>query len=172
MPARLEIVTGRIETLAVDAVVNAANRGLAPGAGVDGALRRAAGPALTAMTDAMTAIAEGEAVLTPGFNLPARAIIHTAAPVWYACATEQSKLDGLAACYANCIALAQTQAFASIAFPCLGTGNFAWPRELACEIALASTRAALVQAPSVTRVIFCCFTDEDALLYRAGLKVS
>jgi O-acetyl-ADP-ribose deacetylase (regulator of RNase III) len=169
MGAGFEILVARIETLALDAVVNAANRQLLPGTGVDGALRAAAGPELTRLTTTMAAIGDGDAVLTPGFAAPARHIIHTAAPVWVLPGDESEKIAGLGRCYANCIALAAEHRLASIAFPCLGTGNFGWPRDLACSIAIDHAHAARLRAPGVTRIVFCCFTEADAAPYRARL---
>ncbi len=170
MASPFEILVARIETLALDAVVNAANRDLAPGTGVDGALRASAGPELTKHTETLLPLDPGQAILTPGFNLPARFIIHTAAPVWTAPGLEGEKVADLAACYAACIALAQEHKLKSIAFPCLGTGNFGWPRGFACAIAIAACEQALPAAPSVERVVFCCFTATDAELYRRGLS--
>ncbi len=164
-----EIIVARIETLPLDAVVNAANRDLAPGSGVDGALRAAAGPALTQHTALMAPLDVGEAVLTPGFGLPARNIIHTAAPIWSVPGQEGAKVAGLARCYGASIALAEEHALASIAFPCLGTGNYGWPRGFACGIAIAACEEALEAAPNVKRVVFCCFTEADAELYRKGV---
>ncbi len=169
MTAPFEILVGRIETLEVDAVVNAANTGLVPGAGVDGALRAGAGPELTEHTLKMGGVGVGEAVLTPGFKLPAKHIIHTAAPIWAQDGEEAAKVAGLARCYLSSIKLAQENGLASIAFPCLGTGTFGWPRGFACAIAIAACEQALQEAPGVGRVIFCCFTEDDAQLYRAGL---
>ncbi|MES1199758.1 MAG: macro domain-containing protein [Pseudomonadota bacterium] len=128
---RIEIVTGPIEQLEVDAVVNAANRRLLPGAGVDGAIRRAAGPELTRLTNSLQPIEEGGVVLTPGFEAKPRWIIHTAAPVWYGAGDEVQKEAGLSACYRNALALAEAEGFASIAFPCIGTGIYGWPKERA-----------------------------------------
>lgn len=169
MGAGFEIRVARIETLALDAVVNAANCQLLPGTGVDGALRVAAGPELTRLTMTMAPIAEGEAVITPGFAAPARHIIHTAAPIWVLPGEESDKIAALARCYANAIALAHQNKLSSIAFPCLGTGNFGWPRDLACGIAIDRARAALMRAPGVTQLIFCCFTEADSAPYRARL---
>ena len=165
---RFDIRVARIETLAVDAVVNAANRQLLPGTGVDGALRRAAGPQLTALTETMAAIGDGEAVLTPGFDAPARHIIHTAAPIWVLSGDETEKIAALGRCYESCIDLAAAHALSTIAFPCLGTGNFGWPRELACGVAIDHARAAAMRAGGM-HVVFCCFTDADAAPYRARL---
>lgn len=169
MSAPFEIVVGRIETLAVDAVVNAANTALAPGAGVDGALRAAAGPELTAHTQGLGPIKVGEAIITPGFKLPAKFVIHTAAPIWTEPGPEGEKVAGLARCYMSAIKLAGSRAFASMAFPCLGTGIYGWPRGFACGIAVAACEQALEQAPSLMRVVFCCFSEADAAIYRAGL---
>lgn len=170
MPSPFEIQVARIETLALDAVVNAANTRLLPGTGVDGALRAAAGPELTKVTDAMKPMEEGVATITPGFNLPARYIIHTAAPVWGAPGEKSTKIATLARCYTSSIVMASSRQFASLAFPCLGTGNFGWPRDFACAIAIAACEEALAASPSITKLVFCCFTERDAEPYRAALK--
>lgn len=169
MAASLEVLVGRIETLALDAVVNAANTQLAPGTGVDGALRAAAGPELTEATSALAPLDVGAAALTPGFKLPARYVIHTAAPIWDQDGAEGEKVAGLARCYLSAIALAEERLLAAIAFPCLGTGNYGWPRGFACAIAIAACEEALQAAPHVQRVVFCCFSEADAALYRKGL---
>ncbi len=169
MKTPFEVLVARIETLALDAVVNAANRQLAPGAGVDGALRAAAGPELTRHTEGLPPLDVGAAIMTPGFNAPARHIIHTAAPIWTAPGEEGVKVAGLARCYSASLALAAQHDLTSIAFPCLGTGNFGWPRGFACAIAIAACEEALTEAPSIGRLVFCCFTEADADLYRAGL---
>jgi O-acetyl-ADP-ribose deacetylase len=169
MNAPFEIIVGRIEELAVDAVVNAANRQLAPGSGVDGALRAKAGPDLTKHTSRLPGIDVGEAVITPGFKLPARFVIHVAAPIWVAPGPEGEKVAGLAKCYMSAIKMAASRKFSSIAFPALGTGNFGWPRGFACAIAIASCEQALENAKSLKRVIFSCFTEDDANIYRAAL---
>ncbi|MBS0386068.1 MAG: macro domain-containing protein [Proteobacteria bacterium] len=170
MPAPFEIQVARIETLALDAVVNAANTRLMPGGGVDGALRAAAGDELTRLTDTLGPIEEGGATVTPGFKLPARYIIHTAAPVWHAPGEKGAKVATLARCYTASIVMASSRQFASLAFPCLGTGNFGWPRDFACAIAIAACEEALARAPSITRLVFCCFTEADATPYRAALR--
>ncbi len=172
MSAPFEIMVGRIETLALDAVVNAANRQLMPGTGVDGALRTAAGPRLTEATSKIPPILNGEAVITPGFDAPMKFIIHTAAPVWTEPGPEGQKVAGLAKCYTSSIRMAGSRDFQSIAFPCLGTGNFGWPRGFACGIAVAACEQALAHAPKLKRIVFCCFTEDDAKIYRDGLGVS
>jgi O-acetyl-ADP-ribose deacetylase (regulator of RNase III) len=169
MAAPFEILIARIETLNVDAIVNAANKELLPGAGVDGAIRAAAGSELTQLTSTLAPLDDGEAKLTPAFKLSARHIIHVAAPVWSEPGAKGDKVRGLAACYTAAMALAGREKFTSIAFPCIGTGNFAWPRDFACAIAVAACEEALPHASSLTRVVFCCFTEADATPYRAAL---
>jgi len=168
MNAGFEVHVGRIEEMRVDAIVNAANRRLLPGAGVDGAIRRAAGPELTAHTETLQEIEVGAAVITPGFRLPARHIIHTAAPIWSQ-GEEGWRVAGLAHCYMNSIKLAQEHGLGSMAFPCLGTGNYGWPRGFACAIAIAACEQGLESAPGIRRLVFCCFTEDDAELYRKAL---
>ncbi len=165
----MEILVGRIETLALDAVVNAANRRLQPGTGVDGALRAAAGPDLTRATAALGGVGEGEAVITPGFALPARHVIHTAAPVWHASRDDGAKVAALTGCYASSLALAHAHGLASIAFPCLGTGNFGWPRDIACETAIITCHAVSAET-NLKHIVFCCFSDADADVYRAHMQ--
>jgi len=169
MAAPFEILIARIETLDVDAIVNAANKQLVPGTGVDGAIRAAAGPELTEFTNTLAPLEDGEAKLTPAFKLSTRHIIHVAAPIWTADGAKGDKVRGLAGCYTAAITLAGKEGFASLAFPCLGTGNFGWPRDFACAIAVAACEEALPQATSLTRVVFCCFTEADAAPYRAAL---
>lgn len=169
MAAAFDVIVGPIEALSVDAVVNAANRDLKPGSGVDAALRATAGPGLTQHTDTLPPIEDGHVVLTPGFGLSARAIIHTAAPRWNEPGEEGAKVAALARCYMAAIALANAQGFSAIAFPCLGTGVYGWPRGFACAIAIAACEQALEKAPNITRIVYCCATDADAQLYRAGL---
>jgi len=167
MSPRLEVLVAPIETLAVDAVVNAANARLLPGAGVDGALRRAAGPALTHLTATLPPLPPGEAVITPGFNAPARFIIHTAAPVWNGGESGDAKCAMLAACYRSAILIADAEALRSLAFPCLGAGIYGWPRDSACEIALRVCASA--ETTTLERIVFCCFSEDDAAPYRQRL---
>lgn len=164
-----EVIVGRIETLALDAVVNAANTKLAPGSGVDGALRAAAGPELTMHTSRLPSIKPGEAVITPGYALAAKHIIHTAAPVWAEDGKEGEHVAGLARCYMSSIKLAATHGLQSLAFPCLGTGVYRWPKGFACGVAIAACEQALSEAPSIGRIVFCCFTEADAAIYNKAL---
>lgn len=167
---QLDVIVGRIETLALDAIVNAANRELIGGAGVDGAIRRAAGPKLNALLATMGALEEGAALITPGFALPARHVIHTVAPIYHSPGAETEKIARLASCYRECLMAAAREGLESIAFPALGTGAFGWPKELGCEIAVETVTEQLAFAPGVARVVFCCFVEGDAALYRRQLS--
>ncbi|MGE0044921.1 MAG: macro domain-containing protein [Hyphomonadaceae bacterium] len=169
MPIKFEVSVGRIEALAVDAIVNAANRALIPGGGVDGAIRRAAGPELDQLLATHGGLPEGRALTTPGFKTRARFIIHTVAPIYFASDDDDWKERTLAECYASCIAEAHEAGVSTIAFPAIGTGAFGWPKEMGRDIALRAIRAAAQEQSCVERVVFCCFSEEDAALYRAAL---
>ncbi|MBR1920991.1 MAG: O-acetyl-ADP-ribose deacetylase [Kiritimatiellae bacterium] len=162
------IVQGDITTLEVDAVVNAANQGMLGGGGVDGAIHRAAGRGLL---DACRKVPEvrpgvrcptGEARITPGFNLPARFVIHTAGPVYRD--GRHGEPEKLANCYRSALALAAENGCASVAFPCISAGVYGYPKEDAAKIALREAQAFLKTHPGMT-IIFCCFSKDDAALY-------
>lgn len=164
MADRIEIVVAHIETLDVDAIVNPANRQLLPGGGADGAIRRAAGPEMTRLLDTAGGLDAGAALTTPGFQLPARWVIHTAAPIWGGAGTEDDKIASLRKSYASCLAAAVEIGARDVAFPAIGTGIYGWPKKLACETAVGVVRA---HPAPIGRVIFCCFSDEDAEIYRS-----
>jgi O-acetyl-ADP-ribose deacetylase len=164
MPERVVVVEGDITTLDLDAIVNAANEHLAPGAGVCGAIHRAAGPALAKACVAIGHCPTGEARLTPGFRLEARYVIHTVGPVWHGGDRGEAQL--LASCYRNSLRLAAESGIRSIAFPALSTGIYGYPLEAASRIALATVREELDQRPMIDRVVFCCFGAEPTTLYR------
>ena len=170
MSASLNVIVGRIETLAFDAVVNPANAALAPGGGADGAIRRAAGPELDNLLAQAGGLAEGAALITPGFRLPTRWIIHTVAPIWRAGRGEREKTALLAQCYKSCIVVAADLSLRSIAFPAIGAGAYGWPIERACDIAVAATRDAVSRFGGFEQVVFCCFTEPDAQVYRTRVK--
>jgi len=155
MPHRLEIVDADITTLEVDAIVNAANHTLRGGGGVDGAIHRAAGPELLAECLTLGGCATGEAKITRGYRLKARAVIHTVGPVWQGGAAGEAQL--LANAYANSLRLARTHGARSLAFPAISTGAYGFPEELAADIALTTVVEALQGDRHFTRVIFCCF---------------
>ena len=155
MPKRIEIIEGDITKLDVDAIVNAANRTLLGGGGVDGAIHRAAGPELRAACGKIGGCETGYAKITLGFRLPARHVIHTVGPVWGGGERGEDRL--LAACYRESFALAREHSLASIAYPAISTGAYGFPPDRAARIALRSVLAALAEAGSIERVVFCCF---------------
>jgi O-acetyl-ADP-ribose deacetylase (regulator of RNase III) len=168
MAASLTVIRADITTLDVDAIVNAANSKLIPGGGVDGAINKAAGPELARAMMAIGRCATGEAVITPGFKLKARHVIHTVAPV-YAQHQNADVWRLLANCYRNSLALAAQHGIASIAFPSLGTGVYGIPINRACEVATQTVAEALCDEEDLRTVAFCCFSDDDAALYDEAL---
>ena len=158
----LEVCTGDITRLAVDAVVNAANTSLLGGGGVDGAIHKAAGPELLALTRTMGGCPTGEARITPGFHLPAKWIIHTVGPVWRG--GEEGEPALLRRAYENSLKLAAEQGVKRIAFPAISTGVYGYPLRQATLIAVST---ALEYAHDFDAIIFCCFTEAVAVRYRA-----
>jgi O-acetyl-ADP-ribose deacetylase (regulator of RNase III) len=162
-----EVIVGDITALDVDAIVNAANRDLAPGGGVCGAIHRAAGPKLAASAMRLGPCETGDARLTAGFDLPAAFVIHAVGPVWLG--GSNGEADLLASCYRRSLSLAAEQGAGSIAFPCISTGIFGYPMRSATDVALATIRAWRAAHDVPERVICCCFSDADAAVYRAVL---
>ncbi len=160
----IEAVQGDITEQQVDAIVNAANTTLLGGGGVDGAIHRAAGPELLAACRQLGGCPTGEARLTPGFRLPARYVIHTVGPVWTGGRRGEPEL--LRACYVNSLRLAAAHGVRSIAFPCISTGAYRFPRELAAQIAVAAVRDELERPTPVELVRFVCFSAADLAVYR------
>ena len=165
---RAEIIVADITTLAIDAIVNAANPSLLGGGGVDGAIHRAAGPELLRECRTLGGCEPGQAKITAGHRLPARHVIHTVGPVWYG--GEEGEAETLASCYRNCLALAGRYSLREIAFPAISTGVFGFPAELAASIATRTVGESLAGGGSVERVIYCCFSDESARLHREALE--
>ena len=157
----IEVVQGDITRLDVDVIVNAANETLLGGGGVDGAIHRAAGPELLAACCKLGGCPTGEAKITPGFRLKARWVVHTPGPIWRGGALGEPAL--LESCYRSSLRLAAQQRARSIAFPCIGTGVFGYPKLPAARIALAAMRE---HQESFERIVACCFSAEDAALYR------
>jgi O-acetyl-ADP-ribose deacetylase (regulator of RNase III) len=166
---RVELSTGDITKLAVDAIVNAANTSLLGGGGVDGAIHRAAGPGLLAECRQLGRCPTGEARLTAGHRLPARFVIHTVGPVWRGAGANEDEL--LARCYRASLALALGHGIRSIAFPAISTGVYGFPRPRACAIAVHETHRFLATDASLERVIFVCFDSETHQLYQRELDL-
>jgi len=165
---RLEAVEADISTLGLDAIVNAANEPLIMGGGVDGAIRRKAGRGMEDEIRRIGRCPTGDAVITRGHRVPARFVIHTVAPVWGGGgATPEQKQALLAACYGNALARADENAITSIAFPCLGTGIYGWPQDLAARIAFESVVQHLRACDLQARIVFCCFSHTDFQRYSA-----
>lgn len=161
---RIRIVRGDITRLAVDAVVNAANRSLLGGGGVDGAIHRAAGPALLEECRGLGGCEVGEAKITKGYALPARYVIHTVGPVWQGGRAGEAR--ALASCYLRSLNLAGERALQTVAFPSISTGAYGYPIEKACAVALRTTLDFLAQSPLPREVTFVCFSEEDLSAYR------
>lgn len=160
---QLEIIVADITTLSVDAIVNAANTSLLGGGGVDGAIHRAAGPALLAECQTLGGCPTGDAKITKGYRLPARHVIHAVGPVWYGGC--RGEAEALSSCYRRALELCGANELNSLAFSAISTGVYRFPADQAAKIAVHATIDALPTAPSVTHVIFCCFSERSAALH-------
>ena len=159
MSHSIEIIEGDITTLDLDAIVNAANKSLLGGGGVDGAIHRAAGPELREACAKLGGCETSEAKITPGYRLKARHVIHTVGPVWGGGERGEDRL--LASCYSNSLDLARRHELISIAFPAIATGAYRFPPDRAALIAIRTVLRELADAPSIERVVFCCFGSES-----------
>ena len=162
----IKAVKGDITTLAVDAIVNAANCSLLGGGGVDGAIHRAAGPELLDACRKFGGCKTGEARITPGFCLPAQYVIHTPGPVWHGGNSGEAEL--LRACYVNSLALADEARCRVMAFPGISIGVYRYPKREAAEIAVKAVREWRGEFPE--EVIFCCFSDDVLAVYNDVLN--
>lgn len=159
---RIELVVGDITRVEVDCIVTAANEELRGGGGVDGAVHRAAGPELVAASRALAPCRAGEARITPGFRLAAKYVIHAVGPVF-----RDLEKDGplLASAYRSALQLAAGQGVRRIAFPCISTGVYGFPKQPACDIAVSTTKKWLAANDQPEQVVFCCFGQDDYDLY-------
>lgn len=164
---RIQLDSGDITRLAVDAIVNAANASLLGGGGVDGAIHRAAGPELLAECRTLGGCAPGDAKITAGYRLPAKHVIHTVGPIWHG--GSGGERETLASCYRNSLSLARAHRLATIAFPAISTGIYGFPREPAAAIAIGTVTEQLAAAELPETVIFVCFDAATRAAYEAAL---
>jgi O-acetyl-ADP-ribose deacetylase len=165
--ADIRAVHADITTLPVDAIVNAANSTLLGGGGVDGAIHRAAGPELLAACRLLHGCKTGDAKITPGFRLPARYVIHAVGPVWQGGARGEREL--LASCYRRSLELAVQHQLASIAFPSISIGAYAFPVDLATPVAVATVRQFVTAGSAPREIIFCCYSAPVLATYQSVL---
>ena len=165
MTSKIEVLQIDITTLAVDAIVNAANSSLLGGGGVDGAIHRAAGPELFDECSQIGGCPTGEARLTRGYRLPAKFVIHTVGPVWTG--GERGEPELLACCYRSAFNIARENGIRSLAFPAISCGVYRFPVDRAVKIAVVETVAELISSDAVQKVIFACFGGD---IYQAYLQ--
>ncbi len=168
MENTIKVVVGDITRLRIDAIVNAANKSLLGGGGVDGAIHRAAGPELLEECKTLNGCKTGQSKITKAYDLPSKKIIHTVGPIWNGGKRNEDEL--LASCYRTALDLAIENDIKSIAFPCISTGVYHFPKERAAKIAVEVVKEYLLEGKYTGDVVFCCFSSEDAELYKQILN--
>lgn len=169
MPTKLRAIRADITTLAVDAIVNAANTTLMGGGGVDGAIHRAAGRELVDECAALNGCHPGDAKITRGYKLPAKHVIHTVGPVWHEGVRHEA--ETLASCYRRSLEVARGHKLRTLAFPCISTGVYGYPPDLAATVAVNTVREFITNHPDTFgEITFCTFSEDDRLRYEILLK--
>jgi len=164
MKSKIKIIKGDIVKVKTDAIVNAANKTLLGGGGVDGVIHRAAGPELLKECRELSGCETGEAKITKGYNLPAKYVIHTVGPIWRG--GTQNEEEDLASCYRNSLELAVKNEIKSIAFPSISTGTYCFPIEKAAPIAQREVKKFLKENNTIEEVIFVLFSEKDFQIYQ------
>jgi len=165
---KIEIIKGDITGQKTDAIVNAANKTLLGGGGVDGAIHRAAGPKLLDECRTLGGCETGEVKLTGGYNLKAKCVLHAVGPIWSGGKRNEDSL--LASCYRNSFILASKSGIKSIAFPSISTGIYRFPIERASKIALREIIEGIKENPDIEKVVVCTFSDSDFNCYKKALS--